>query len=162
LLNCREKEIPNFHWHIVTNSFTAIGNNTNYLPKRAIEGKRERRIEVAGRRGRRHKQLPDELKIKREEWRLEEEALDRTLWIIRFGRGYRPVERQATEWLNEWMKERMWFGNTGVICVRYYLFLGFLDVFICNELIGIYQITLRVSPREKGWKTLSYNIVFNY
>jgi hypothetical protein len=34
---------------------------------------------------------------------LKEEALDRTLWRIRFGKGYGPVVRQNTEWMNEWM-----------------------------------------------------------
>jgi hypothetical protein len=29
---------------------------------------------------------------------LKEEALDRTLWRTRFGRGCRPVVRQTTEW----------------------------------------------------------------
>jgi hypothetical protein len=31
---------------------------------------------------------------------LKEEALDRTLWRIRFWRGYGPVVRQTTEWMN--------------------------------------------------------------
>jgi hypothetical protein len=31
---------------------------------------------------------------------LKEEALDRTLWRTRFGRGYGPVVRQTTEWMN--------------------------------------------------------------
>jgi len=30
-------------------------------------------------------------------WKLKDEALDHTLWRIRFGKGYGPVERQATE-----------------------------------------------------------------
>jgi hypothetical protein len=30
-------------------------------------------------------------------WKLKEEALDRTLWRTRFGRGYGPVVRQTTE-----------------------------------------------------------------
>jgi hypothetical protein len=29
---------------------------------------------------------------------LKEEALDRTQWRTRFGRGYGPVVRQTTEW----------------------------------------------------------------
>jgi hypothetical protein len=29
-----------------------------------------------------------------------EEALDLTLWRIRFGRDYGPVVRQTTEWIN--------------------------------------------------------------
>jgi hypothetical protein len=62
-----------------------------------IEGKVEERIEMTGRRGRRRKQLLDELKEKRRYWKLKEEALDRTLWRTGFGRGYRPVVRQTTE-----------------------------------------------------------------
>jgi hypothetical protein len=30
-------------------------------------------------------------------WKMKEEALDRTLWRTRFGRGYGPVIRQTTE-----------------------------------------------------------------
>jgi hypothetical protein len=53
-----------------------------------IEGKLEGRIEMTGRRGRRRKQLLDDLKEKRRYWKLKEEALDRTLWRTSFGRGY--------------------------------------------------------------------------
>jgi hypothetical protein len=35
----------------------------------------------------------DDLKEKRRYWKLKEEALDRTLWRTRFGRGYGPTER---------------------------------------------------------------------
>jgi hypothetical protein len=62
-----------------------------------IEGKLEGRIEMTGRRGRRRKQLLDDLKEKRRYWKLEEEALDLTLWRTGFGRGYGPVVRQTTE-----------------------------------------------------------------
>jgi hypothetical protein len=53
-----------------------------------IEGKLEGRLEMTGRRGRRRKLLLGDLKEKRRYWKLEEEALDRTLWKTRFGRGY--------------------------------------------------------------------------
>jgi hypothetical protein len=69
----------------------------NFLLKYVIEGKLEGRIKVAGRRGRRRKQLLDDLKEKRRYWKLKEEALDRTVWRTRFGRGYGPVIRQTTE-----------------------------------------------------------------
>jgi hypothetical protein len=49
-----------------------------------------------GRRGRRSKQLLDDLKEKRRYCKLKEEALDRTLWRTRFGSGYGPVVRQTT------------------------------------------------------------------
>jgi hypothetical protein len=62
-----------------------------------IEGKLEGRIEVTGRRGRRRKQLLDDLKDKRRYWKLKEEALDRTVWRTHFGRGYGPVVRQTIE-----------------------------------------------------------------
>jgi hypothetical protein len=62
-----------------------------------IEGKIEERIKMTGRRGRRHKQLLDDLKGKRRYWKLKDEALDRTLWRTCFGRGYGPVVRLQNE-----------------------------------------------------------------
>jgi hypothetical protein len=38
---------------------------------------------------------------------LKEEALVRTMWRARFGRGFGPVVRQTTKWMNEWMNEAM-------------------------------------------------------
>jgi hypothetical protein len=32
---------------------------------------------------------------------LKEEALDRTVWRNRFGRGFGPVVRQNIDWMNE-------------------------------------------------------------
>jgi hypothetical protein len=52
---------------------------------------------MMGRRGRRRKQLLDDLKKKRGYWKLKEEALDRSQWRSRFGRGCGPVVRQTTE-----------------------------------------------------------------
>jgi hypothetical protein len=65
----------------------------NCLLKHVIEGKLEGRIEMTGRKGRRCKQLLDDLKEKRGYWKLKEEALDRSHWRSRFGRGYGPVVR---------------------------------------------------------------------
>ena len=65
-------------------------------------------MEETGRRGRRHKQLLDDLKERRGYSHLKEEALDRTVWRAGFGRGFGPVVRQSAEWnewMNEWMKE---------------------------------------------------------
>jgi hypothetical protein len=69
----------------------------NCFLKHVIEGKLEGRIEVMGRRERRHKQLLDDLKEKRGYRKLKEEALDRTVWKTRLGRAYGPVVRQNTE-----------------------------------------------------------------
>jgi len=43
-------------------------------------------MEVTGRRGRRRKQLLDDLKGRKRVWKLEEEALGHSLWRIRYGR----------------------------------------------------------------------------
>jgi len=46
---------------------------------------------MMGSRGRRRKQLLHDLKEKRRYRKLKVEALDRTLWRTRFGRGCGPV-----------------------------------------------------------------------
>jgi hypothetical protein len=63
----------------------------NCLLKHIIEGKIEGMIEVPGRRGRRRKQLLDDLKEMRGYWKLNEEALDCILWRTGCGRGDGPV-----------------------------------------------------------------------
>ena len=51
----------------------------------------EYQIEVTRRRGRRRKKLLDDLKDRRGYCQLKDEALDRTMWRNRFGRGFGPV-----------------------------------------------------------------------
>jgi hypothetical protein len=58
---------------------------TNWLLKHVIEKKIEGTIEVMGRQGRRRKKLVDDLKEKQCDWKLKEEAIDRTLWRTSFG-----------------------------------------------------------------------------
>lgn len=53
---------------------------------------------MTGRRGRRTKQLPDDLKDKRGCWKSIEGALDCTVWKTRLGKRYGPVVRQIAEW----------------------------------------------------------------
>jgi len=72
----------------------------NCLLQRVIEGKIQGGIEVTGRQGRRRKKLLDDLKERRGYSHLKEEALDRTIWRARFGRGFGPVVRQTTEWMS--------------------------------------------------------------
>jgi len=55
----------------------------------------ERKIKD-GRRGRRRKQLPDDLNGKESYSNLKEEALDYVLWRTRFVRSCGPVARQKT------------------------------------------------------------------
>jgi hypothetical protein len=69
----------------------------NCLLKQVIEGKIKGEMEVTKRRGRRCKKLLDDLKDRRGYCNLKEEALDRTVWRNRFGRGFGPVVRQNTE-----------------------------------------------------------------
>ena len=69
----------------------------NCLLKQVIEGKIKGEIEVTRRRGRRCKKLLDDLKDRRGYSHLKEEALDRTMWRNRFGRGFGLVVRQITE-----------------------------------------------------------------
>ena len=63
----------------------------NCLVKQITEGKIKGQIEVTRRRGRRRKKLLDDLKDTRGYCQLNEEALDRTMWRNRFGRGFGPV-----------------------------------------------------------------------
>ena len=63
----------------------------NCLVKQIIEGKIKGQIEVTRRRGRRRKKLVDDLKDRTGYCQLNEDALDRTIWRNRFGRGFGPV-----------------------------------------------------------------------
>jgi hypothetical protein len=72
----------------------------NCLLRQVIEGKIKGGIEVIGRRERCRK-LMDDLKERRGYSHLKEEALDRTMWRARFGRGFGRVVRQTIERMNE-------------------------------------------------------------
>jgi hypothetical protein len=74
----------------------------NYLLRQVIEGKIEWGIEVTGRRGRRRRNLLDVLKESRWHSHMKEKALDCTtrIWSARFGRGFGPIVRQTTKWMN--------------------------------------------------------------
>jgi hypothetical protein len=87
----RKKRKANWIGHIL---------RRNCLIQQVIEGKIKGGIEVTGRRGRRRRKLLDNLKERRGYSHLKEEALDRTKWKARFGRGLGPVVRQTTKWVN--------------------------------------------------------------
>jgi hypothetical protein len=72
----------------------------NCLLKQVIEGKIKEETEAIRRRGRRRKKVLDDLKDRRGYSHLKVEALYRTMWRNRFGRGVGPVVRQNTEWMN--------------------------------------------------------------
>jgi hypothetical protein len=88
ILNTIKRRMANWIGHVLPR---------NCLLEHAIEGKLERRIEKIGRQGRRRKQLFDDLQEKIKYWKLKEQALNRTIWRTRFGRGYGPVVRQITK-----------------------------------------------------------------
>ena len=52
---------------------------------------------MTGRRGRRRRKLLDNLKERRGYSHLNKEALDRTMWGARFGRGFGSVVRQTAK-----------------------------------------------------------------
>jgi len=64
---------------------------------RVTEGKIQGGIEATGRQRRRRMKLLDDLKERRGYSHLKQEALDRTMWRARFGRGFGPVVRQTTK-----------------------------------------------------------------
>jgi hypothetical protein len=65
----------------------------NCLLKQVIKGKIKGEMEMTSR----HKKLLDDIKDRRGYSHLKEEALDRTMWRNRFGRGFGPVVRILNE-----------------------------------------------------------------
>ena len=55
---------------------------------------------MTGRRGRKRRKLLDDRKESTGYSHLKEEALDRTMWRARFGRGFERVVRQTTKGMN--------------------------------------------------------------
>jgi len=95
----RVKEQRNILHEIRKRKANWIGHilRRNCLLKQVIKGKIKGELEVARRRGRRHKKLLDNLKDRKGYSHLKEEALDCTMWRNRFGGGFGPVVRQNTE-----------------------------------------------------------------
>jgi len=69
---------------------------------------------VTERRGRRRRKLLDDLKVRGVYFHLKGEALDRTMWRARFGRGFGPVVRRTDERMNN-------IGIRGVNCKTFVL-----------------------------------------
>jgi hypothetical protein len=80
----RVKEQRNILHEISKRKANWIGHilRRNCLLQRVTEGKIKGGIEVTGRRGRRRRQLLDDLKERRGYSPLKEEALDRTIWEL--------------------------------------------------------------------------------
>jgi hypothetical protein len=99
----RVKEQRNILHEISKRKSNQVGHilRRNCLVRQVIEGKIKGRMEVTGRRGRRRRNLLDDLKDRRGYSHLKEEALDRIVWRDRFGGGFEPVVRQTAKLLNE-------------------------------------------------------------
>jgi hypothetical protein len=95
----RVKEQSNILHEISKRKANWIGHilRRNCLLQQVIEGKIKGGIEVTGRRGRRRRELLDDLKERRGYSHLKEEALDRTMWRAGFGRDFGPVVRQTAK-----------------------------------------------------------------
>ena len=74
--------------------------------------------------------------LRKRYWKLKDGALDRTLWRTRFERGYGPVVRQTTEWMNQLWGYFILF-NTNFTDLRY----------INHVLITGQRITRKMIPR---------------
>jgi hypothetical protein len=95
----RVNEQRNILNEIRTRKANWIGHilHRNCLLKQVIEGKIKGEMEMIRRRGRRRKELLDDLKDMRGYSHLKEETLDRIMWRNRFGGGFGPVVRQNIE-----------------------------------------------------------------
>jgi hypothetical protein len=95
----RVKEQRNILHEIRKRKANWIGHilRRNCLLQRVTEGKIQGVIEVTRRQRRRRRKLLDDLKQRREYSHLKEEALDRTMWRARFGRGFGPVVIQTAK-----------------------------------------------------------------
>ena len=69
------------------------------------------------------KQQLDDLEETKRYWKLKAEALDRTLWRTRFGRGCGPAVRQTAWWWWwwRWRRRRRWLRVNSVIDLYFLL-----------------------------------------
>jgi len=116
-----------------------------WLLKHAIEGKTNGRIEVTERRRRRRKHLLDYRKGKRGYRKLRNEALDRSPWRTRFGRGYGPVlweKKRMNMQVNlhcSWMRGNILIEETGNIQWRC------VPLILCDYVNGVWNFEVGVS-----------------
>jgi hypothetical protein len=124
----------------------------NCLLQRVTEGKIQGWIEVTGRQGRRCRKLFDDLKERRGYSHMKEEALDRTMWRAHFGKGFGPVVRQTTRWMNEWILVKL---STGVVCCYA---LGFIYL---RAGCYVFLQCINSSMKRGFWKTITTLEVHN-
>ena len=94
-IRCADHVTPLYPQKLALTSPTGSGRSVGIVRSRTKAT--EFSLEVTGRRGRRRGKLLDDLKERRGYSHLKEEALDRTVWRTRFGRGFGPVVRETAE-----------------------------------------------------------------
>jgi hypothetical protein len=99
---------------------------------------------VMGRRGRGRKQPLDYLKDRKGCWKLQEEALDCTLWGTRFGRGYGPAVRTDSK-MNKWINHHhhITFMELGHLLTRSGLTYSEVSSKVCHD--SFCQLGSRIS-----------------
>jgi hypothetical protein len=75
---------------------------------------------MTGRQGKKCRKLLDDLKERRRYSHLKEEALDRTMWRARFGRGFGPVVRQTAKLINAFLTTTLWIKTFPVFSAIYF------------------------------------------
>jgi hypothetical protein len=81
----------------------------NCILRQVIKGKIKGGIEVTGRRGRRRRKVLDDPEERRGYSHLKDEALDRSRWKARYGRGFGPVVRQTDICINDALDDETCF-----------------------------------------------------
>ena len=97
---------------------------------------------MTGRRGRKCRKLLDVLKERRGYSQLKEEALDRTVWRARFGRGFGPIVRQTNELINSWWTQSFQTRGKSANCQRRVYVASYA---VTHCLIPSHLVTLHVS-----------------
>jgi hypothetical protein len=99
LVESRSRGISYMKYSLSKQKANWIGDilRRNCLLRQAVEGKIKGGMDVTGRLGRRRRELLDDLKERRGYSHLKEEALDRTMWRARFGRGFGPDVGQTAK-----------------------------------------------------------------
>jgi len=147
----RVKEQRNIVHEIRKRKANWIGHilRRNCLLQRVVEGKIQEGTEATGRQGRRRRKLLDDLKERRGYSQLKEEALDRTMWRARFGRGFGPVVRQTTKWMNVAYLALPYFSTffiNGRVLKKIFEHKMFVLIF-CTRVFGKF-FTLKITERD--------------
>ena len=160
----RIKEKRNIIYEIAKRKANCIGHilRRNCLLQRVIEGKIRGGIEVTGRQRRRRKLL-DDFKERRGYSHLQEEALDSTMWTACFGKGFGPVIRQTTKWMNEWIQELICFCNFKLEDYTSHIMhessCAHAHTCSCINIPTVYYSGLNLSPQTVSMRTVHSHVL---